>query len=416
MRHLRRHAVAVVLVGGLLAGCSGAPAHTPATARAVAGLTGEPHGIVILRAHHLGVLADLAGTTAVSPVPSGRPAPSASAPSASSEPSAPAAASAPSTPSPSEPSAPPAAPGAPVSPLAALRQLSATLVAGIRADGMLVALDPAHPAAVRVVAPAADWFPDPSGTGAWAVTEPNAPAGACPDLPHTHTQIPRYRLEHRDLADGAVERAPFLLPCGMRPVADTTAGFVVETVRPDTAPVAGDIVTDVRIADHATLKVKRQLVSSATVFAAANGTLLIDSTACRRGPCERPLVVGGGFRPHVGDLPRGGTLAGAGELDPTGRWLAAADYSPGNGGRLSLVLCDLRTGAVTALGAYRPASPGAAGLLQDDMPSLWSGSRFLYIDPATGTLTSYDTATGRSRTRTGLTAGGAPLQVWGAAH
>ncbi|MDI5966833.1 hypothetical protein [Streptantibioticus silvisoli] len=436
MRYLRRRIVAAVLASGVLAGCGGTSHHTP-TARAEAGLTGAPRGIVVLQGHHLDILASLTGTS-LKAVDAGTRSATGSATGSGSGGTGvsvgavlnaafttgrAAAVSATGSPSPSTPAAmnapasadPSRSANAPVFPLAGIRQLSAHLVAGIRGGDTLVAFDPAHPGSVRAVAPAGDWFPDRAGTGAWAVTEPNEPAGACPVVPHTRTQIPRYRLEHRDLASGAVEKAPFLLPCGMRPVADTARGLVVETVRPKTAPVAGALVTDVQLADPTTLHVTRQLARSATVFDAAGGTLLIDTPVCSGGPCERPLVVDGGFRPKVGALPHGGVLAGAGELDPTGRYLASADYTPGGGGRLSLVLCDLRAGTVKDLGAYPSGAQGhAAGRLQTDLPSLWSGTRFLFAAPGTGRLTSYDPTGPRTGTRTGLPTT-APLQVWGAA-
>ncbi len=418
MRHPRGlTAAGVALAGSLLAAsgtflltaCDGGDTgHRPAS-RAQAGLTGEPRGVVVLQGGTLFVLDRLPGLNAKPVAGSDRGAPAApDAGGAANAAFTRSAAPAPAGGAVGAALTPSAAPA--VQPLTDLRQLTARLVAGLRGQ-TLVALDPRRPGAVRRIAPALAWFPDLAGTGGWAVTEPNQATGpdACPALPHSRAREPRYRLEHRDLTTSAVERAPFLLPCGTLPVADTRAGFVTETVRPR-AGTAGAPVLDVRLADHATLRPGRYLARSAAVLDADAGTLLVAATPCGTPPCER-LLSAAGPRPTVGPLPGRGRLTGTGSLDATGRYLAAASV-PAAGGPPHLVVCDLRTGHVKDLGRYRTAA-GPPSDLRADMPSVWSGTRFLFTDPSAGTLTSYDTHGGATQRRTGLDTGGV-LQVWGA--
>lgn len=292
-----------------------------------------------------------------------------------------------------------------------VRQLSPRRIAGLR-QGRLVTLDPAHPATARAVAPATGWFPDSAGTGAWTVTEP-VTARPCPDYPGGSSPMPRYRLEHRRLSNGSVERSPFLLPCGTRPLADTASGFLVETVPAGAHPDHGEVPTEIRIVARGDFHVVRQLAADASLFDAAGGTVLYATSACAAEPCVHVVRPGARSRPRVGRLPHGGDLIGSGTLDATGRYLASASVSP-DGDTFTLVVCDLRTGSVKDLGGYRTPTPGVVGVLAQDMPSLWSGSRFLFADPDTGVLTAYDAASGRRQRWTGLGTA-VDAEVWGAA-
>jgi hypothetical protein len=297
--------------------------------------------------------------------------------------------------------------------LTRVRQMSRHVIAGLR-NGWLTVIDPAHPAKAHRIVPGSDWFPDAAQTGAWTLTQ-SSDANACGDFPGTQVSMPRFRLDHHRLDNGASEGRPFYLPCGMRPAGDVDAGLLVETYRQaDNPDLAGgqDVPTDVQLVDRTNFHLLRTIATKATLFDASADTAVWGPQNCTTGPCVRATALNH-RKPVLGKAPDKATLVGAGSLDTTGRYLASAAQTPT--GSLELVVCDLKTGTVTHLGDYASQTPGAAGLLSDDMPSVWSGSRFLAANPVTGTLIVYDTASHTHRERQGLTTGGI-LQVWGAAR
>jgi hypothetical protein len=275
-----------------------------------------------------------------------------------------------------------------------------------------VVLDPAKPATARTISPAGAWFPDASGDGGWTVTQ-SADTSLCPAIPGTSAGTIKYRLEHRRLSDGKREGAAHYLACRQRPVADTKAGLLVETLQTQARDDGhGQTVpTDLQLLDRQDFHVLRTLRTGATFIAASAGTVVFADFSCATQDCVKAVGLSSHDHPRIGRPAGDGTLTGGGLLDITGHYLAAPAFRPDNSVRL--VVCDLKQGTTRDLGPYTSLIPGAPRSLEEDMPSVWSGDRLITVDPQGATLTVYDAATGRTDVRSGLTTSG-NLQVWGA--
>ena len=291
-----------------------------------------------------------------------------------------------------------------------IRQLDANTIAGIR-GGRLLALNPEHPEKPRVIAPASTWFPDSQLTGGWTVTE-SLDQPACPGIGGTTAGTIRYRLERRSLASGTVISAARALPCRMRPIADLRSGLVVSVFQDRVIGKGhgGVVPADIQLVSPATFQPVRTVLTEAVVLQAAGNTVIAAKDDCRSGNCAVAVGMDNTDRAVLKSPADGGSFAGSGLLDPTGRYYAAAWISNGS---TTLLVCDLREGTYHVLGPYFALTPGAPSSLPDDMPSVWSGSRLLIVDPSKGTLTAYDAKAGATSTRADLTTTGT-LQVWGA--
>jgi hypothetical protein len=174
----------------------------------------------------------------------------------------------------------------------------------------------------------------------------------------------------------------------------------------------GDSVpSDLQLVNPTSFQLIRTIQNDAVLVDAAGPTALAFSEDCHVASCLTAIGLDKNSTPKIGALPHGGMLTGSGILDRTGRYLASASVSPD--GSLLLVVCDLQAGTVHDLGPYSSLIPGAARILEEDMPSVWSGSRLIAINPQGGTLTTYDAAHDQTASRSGLTTAG-QLQVWGA--
>lgn len=294
-----------------------------------------------------------------------------------------------------------------------VRQIDSHTVAGLR-GGDLVSFDPAQPEDVRTIATAYEWFPAATGDSAWVVTE-TGDQPSCPAISGTPAGTVRYQLERRDLQNGSVQTPVRALPCRMHPVADTSAGLLVDTLHnqaeTNSDGHSGSVPADIQLLDRDSLQTRRTVQANANVVAAAADTVVASRNNCSQGVCTTLQSLDGKSTPELGSLPQGGTLAPNGILDAGGRYLASAANTPD--GYTELVVCDLSKGTVADLGPYKSLSPGATQQLTEEMPAVWSGTRLLIIDPQNNTLTSYQTTIGKIATRHGFAAN-SRLQVWGA--
>jgi hypothetical protein len=307
-----------------------------------------------------------------------------------------------------------ATPGSASDPLALrqVSQLSPNLVVGIEgSQGQLATVNPQSPGAPNLIPSghALSWFPAANGNGLWAVRM--STDQSCPTIENGQIHLPRYQLGELDTTGTMLE--PFrLLGCGVLPISDSSKGLVAKelTTRTDSGTPDGRVLTNLDLlgANDA----PTPLITDTNPLAAAGDTVVIASRQCTKGSCVATYNVATG---HQTALPVGNADAiavGAGSLDPTGRYYATAVLD-NTTHTTQLVVADIKAGTATTVGAYSTYTAPSPGSLADDMPSVWSGDRFLTLDPSTSALLSYDASSGKTTTHTGLDLKSSS-GVWGA--
>jgi len=340
-------------------------------------LSGTPKGIVLDLAGQVEVLADLAGG-----------APHATAGTAT--------------------------PGSASDPLALrqVAQLSATLVVGIEgSQGQLATVNPQAPGTPNLLASghALSWFPAANGRDLWAVRM--STDQSCPLVEHGQIHLPRYQLGELDTTGTMIE--PFrLLGCGVLPISESSKGLVIKelTTATDTGTPSGRVLTNLDLLG--TQDALKPLITDTNPLAAAGDTVVIAPRQCTSGSCVATYNLATG---RQSALPVGSgdkVATGAGTLDPTGRYYATAVLDNATH-TTQLAVVDIQAGTATSIGAYSTYTAPSPGSLADDMPSVWSGDRFLALDPSTSTLLSYDASSGKTATHSGLDLKSSS-GVWGA--
>lgn len=307
-----------------------------------------------------------------------------------------------------------ATPGSAGDPLALrqVAQLSPTLVVGIEgSQGQLATVNPQAPGAPNLIpsGQALSWFPAANGHDLWAVRM--STDQSCPAVEHGQIHLPRYQLGELDAAGSMIE--PFrLLGCGVLPISESAKGLIVKelTTATDTGTPSGRVLTNLDLLGAQ--DALKPLITDTNPLAAAGDTVVIAPRQCTTGSCVATYNVSTGRQTA---LPVGSgdkAAAGAGTLDPTGRYYATAVLDNGTHAT-ALVVVDIKNGTATSIGAYSTYTAPSPGSLADDMPSVWSGDRFLALDPSTSSLLSYDASSGKTGTHTGLDLKSSS-GVWGA--
>ena len=313
-----------------------------------------------------------------------------------------------------QPTAGTATPGSASDPLALrqVAQLAPNLVVGIEgSQGQLATVNPQAPGTPNLIPSghALSWFPAADGHDLWAVRM--STDQSCPTVAKGQIHLPRYQLGELDATGKMLE--PFrLLGCGVLPISESTKGVVAKelTTATDTGTPSGRVLTNLDLLDAH--DAPTPLITDTNPLAAAGDTVVLAPRQCTKGSCvdtyntatgqRSPLPVGAGDKVAVG----------AGTLDSTGRYYATAVLDNATHAT-QLVVVDTKTGTATAVGPYSTYNAPNPGSLADDMPDVWSGDRFLALDPSTSTLLSYDASSDKTTTHTGLDLKSSS-GVWGA--
>lgn len=288
--------------------------------------------------------------------------------------------------------------------LAGPRELASGEVVGIRDDGV-VAIEPRKPDRAVLLGPAAAWFPSVDRKQLWAVTEePAATACAGKELPTTVSA--RFTVTRYE-PSGRPSHETFSLPCGLRPVADTSEGLLALRTTGDAGGTATGAreVTDIVLLNAKADATAKTVATNASVIAAAGQSVIWRDDTCDKGPCTHRYNLEKGKSTGVPSC-KSGDPVGVGTLDASGRWYASALRTN------RLALLDLHEGTCRELDALPAAG---AGDLEQTYSLTWSGSNLLLLDQRSGTLSYVDAPAAKVVKRT------EPLpvvnegQIWSAA-
>ncbi|KOX36445.1 MULTISPECIES: hypothetical protein [unclassified Streptomyces] len=285
-------------------------------------------------------------------------------------------------------------------------QLSSGEIVGID-DGTLVSLDPARPERATVLGPAVTWFPSRQGHKAWAVTEqPAATACAGETLPASVTA--RYAVRQHDLS-GRPGPAGHTLPCGIRPLADSTQGVIGLLTTAD-EPGTGNAKkarTDVVLLDGKTHLLIRTLAENASVVSTGPSRVIWRQADCDKSGCVTAYDTTADKNTSLPDCAVG-TPAGRGVISADGRWYATVLNTTTAVNHLAVL--DLAEGHCKDLG--RQANLTEADL-DGPLKVAWSKTNLLVLDTTNGALTNFDAVSGEQTDRTSNLSITGTAQIWG---
>jgi hypothetical protein len=266
--------------------------------------------------------------------------------------------------------------------LAGPRRIASGEIVGIR-DGGVVAIEPSEPGRAVLLGEAAAWFPSADGERLWAVTEePADTACAGQDLPRSVST--RYTVSTYETS-GRPSRTTLKLPCGLRPVADTSQGLLAARTTGDVGAGGTGVraVTDIVVLNARADTVAATVATDAGFVAAAADRVIWRDDTCGKTNCTHVYDLD---KRNSADAPtcKSGDTVGVGTLDPSGRWYAS----------------DLRTDHLAILDLNRNTCQEIDELPAPDTSDLeetfglaWSGQNLLLLDQRSGTLASIDAST-----------------------
>ncbi|GEB58900.1 hypothetical protein [Streptomyces gardneri] len=285
-------------------------------------------------------------------------------------------------------------------------QLSSGEIVGID-DGTLVSLDPARPERATVLGPAVTWFPSQQEHKAWAVTEqPATTACAGETLPESVTA--RYAVRQHDLS-GRPGPAGYTLPCGIRPLADSTQGVIglLTTADDPSTGNAKKARTDVVLLDAKTHLLTRTLAKNASVVSTGPSRVIWRQEDCEQNGCVTAYDTTANKNTSLPDC-TAGTPAGRGVISADGRWYATALNTTTAVNHLAVL--DLAEGGCKDLGQQANLTGTD---LDGPLKAAWSQNNLLTLDTTNGALSSFDATSGQKTDRKSNLSITGTAQIWG---
>ncbi|WP_159025171.1 hypothetical protein [Streptomyces sp. MUSC 125] len=283
------------------------------------------------------------------------------------------------------------------------RQLASGEVVGIR-DGGVVAIEPSTPGRAVLLGQASAWFPSAEGKQLWAVTEESADT-ACAGQELPQSVSARFTVSKYETS-GHPSRTKLTLPCGMRPVADTSRGLLAERTTGDTGGTGtgGRAVTNIVVLNARADTATKTIATNASVVAAASNRVIWRDDACNTGSCTHSYDVDKPKSDHAPSC-KGGDTVGVGTLDPSGRWYASVLRSN------HLAVLDLDQGTCHEVDALPTTN---AGDLDQTFAVAWSGQNLMLLDQRSGVLASMDASSTEIDKRSKPLSVVNQAQIWGA--
>ncbi|MEV1062606.1 hypothetical protein [Streptomyces sp. NPDC050263] len=288
--------------------------------------------------------------------------------------------------------------------LANPRQLASGMIVGMR-DAGVVAIAPSEPGRAVLLGPAGAWFPSTDGKQLWAVTEePADTACAGQRLPQTVTT--RFTVSKYETT-GRPSRTSLTLPCGLRPLADTSQGLLAVRTTGDAVGSGNGVraKTEIVLLNAQASAAVKTIAADASVVATSNNRVIWRDDVCSKGNCTQAYDLKKRKSEQVPSC-EGGDTVGVGTLDHSGRWYASDLRSN------HLAILDLSRNTCRDLD-ISPALDSSD--IEHTFGVAWSGQSLLLLDERSGDLTSINAVNSKIDKRVKPLRVVNKAQIWGAA-